>query len=108
VANGGDPEQPIRRLYRHSTPATASAVEVPSKYDMPNNTRARKDTKQGGNVPTEQPTTALVVAAPSSIVSTGARVTHLAASLSASSQSPLPPDTTSEALMTQTGLGKIK
>ena len=105
MADGGDQEELVSTRSRRSAATIASAVEVPSKYDTPNNPRARKDTKQGRNVSTE-PTTALVVAAPSSIVRIGARVTRLAASLAASSQAPLPPDTTSEALMTQEDLAR--
>ena len=49
---------------------------------------------------------ALVVATPSSIVPTFARVTHSATLLAASSQAPLPPDTTSKALLTQDELAR--
>ena len=63
-------------------------------------TRVAKKSKQKQIAATKQAETALVVATPS-IVPPPARVTHLSTQLAARSQAPLPPDTTSKALLTQ-------
>ena len=65
----------------------------------------QKKDKQKQIAATKQAATSLVVATPST-VPTAARVTHLSTQLTASSQAPLPPDTTSEALLTQDELAR--
>ena len=55
---------------------------------------------------TKQATIALVVATPSSTVPTCARLTRSSTLLAASSQAPLTPDTTSEALLAQEDLAR--
>ena len=63
-------------------------------------TRASKQAKQKLIAATKQAATTLVVATPST-VPPAARVTHLSTELATCSQAPLPPDTTSQALLTQ-------
>ena len=63
-------------------------------------TRAAEQAKQKQIAATKQAVAALVVATPSTIPRV-ARVTHLSTQLAAHSQAPLPPDTTSQALLTQ-------
>ena len=68
-------------------------------------TRAAEQAKQKQIAATKQAETTLVVATPST-VPTAARVTRLSTQLAARSQAPLPPDTTSEALLTQDELAR--
>ena len=68
-------------------------------------TRAAKQAKQKQIAATKQVKTSLVVATPST-VPPAARVTHLLTQLAAHSQAPLPPDTTSEALLTHDELAR--
>ena len=62
-------------------------------------TRAAEQAKQKPIAATKQAETALVVATPST-VPPATRVTRSSTQLAARSQAPLPPDTTSEALLT--------
>ena len=68
-------------------------------------TRAAEQAKQRQIAATKQAETALVVATPST-VPTAARVTRWSTQLAARSQAPLPPDTTSEALLTKDELAR--
>ena len=68
-------------------------------------TRAAEQAKQKQIAATKQAETTLVVATPS-IVPPAGRVTRLSTQLAARSQAPLPPDTTSEALLTQDVLAR--
>ena len=63
-------------------------------------TRVAEQAKQKPIASTKQAETALVVATPST-VPPAARFTRLSTQLAAHSQAPLPPDTTSQALLTQ-------
>jgi hypothetical protein len=98
-----------RKNYADSV-GTDGAIEGQSPPENCTNTvsRARPATKQSKQkliATTKQAVTALVFATPS-IVPTAARVTRLSTQLAASSQAPLPPDTTSEALLTQDELAR--
>ena len=68
-------------------------------------TRAAEQAKQKQIAATKQAETTLVVATPS-IVPPAARFTRWSTQLAACSQAPLPPDTTSEALLTQNDLAR--
>ena len=68
-------------------------------------TQAAEQAKQKTIAATKQADTALVVATPST-VPPAARVTHWSTQLAARSQAPLPPDTTSKALLTQDELAR--
>ena len=68
-------------------------------------TRAAEQAKQKQIAATGQAETTLVVATPST-VPPAARFTHSSTQLAARSQAPLPPDTTSEALLTQDELAR--
>ena len=68
-------------------------------------TRAAEQAKQKQIAATKQAETTLVVATPSTVPPV-ARVTRLSTQLAARSQAPLPPDTTSEALLTQDELAR--
>ena len=68
-------------------------------------TRVAKKAKQKQIAATKQAETTLVVATPST-VPPAARFTHSSTQLAACSQAPLPPDTTSEALLTQDELAR--
>ena len=68
-------------------------------------TRAAEQAKQKQIVVTKQAKTSLVVETPS-IVPPAARFTRSSTQLAARSQAPLPPDTTSEALLTQDELAR--
>ena len=69
-------------------------------------TRVAKQAKQKPIAATKQAETALVVATLSTVPPV-ARVTRLSTQLAAFSQAPLPPDTTSEALLTQDELARL-
>ena len=68
-------------------------------------TRAAKQAKQKQIASTKQAETTLVVATPSK-VPPASRFIHWSTQLIARSQAPLPPDTTSEALLTQDELAR--
>ena len=68
-------------------------------------TRAAEHATQKQMDATKQVETSLVVATPSTVL-TSARVTHASTELAARSQAPLPRDTTSEALLTQDELAR--
>ena len=68
-------------------------------------TRATEQEKQKQIAATKQAETTLVVATPST-VPPAARFTRWSTQLAARSQAPLPPDTTSEALLTQDELAR--
>lgn len=63
-------------------------------------TRAAEQAKQKQIAATKQAETALVLATPTTVLP-AARLTHASTKLAARSQAPLPPDTTSQALLTQ-------
>ena len=63
-------------------------------------TRAAEQAKQKQIAATKQAETALVLATPTTILP-AARLTRASTELAACSQAPLPPDTTSQALLTQ-------
>ena len=69
-------------------------------------TRVAKKAKQKQIAATKQAETTLVVATPSTVPPCS-RATHLSTQLAAHSQAPLPPDTTSEALLTQDELARL-
>ena len=84
---------------------TDGAIEGQSPAENSTNTashatRVAKKAKQKQIAATKQAETALVLATPT-IVLPSARVTRLSTQLAARSQAPLPPDTTSQALLTQ-------
>ena len=89
---------------------TDGAIEGQSPAENSTNrasraTRAAKKAKQKQIAATKQAETALVVATPST-VPPAARFTRWSTQLEARSQAPLPPDTTSEALLTQDELAR--
>ena len=63
-------------------------------------TRVAKKAKQKQIATTKQAETALVIATPTTVLP-AARLTRASTELAARSQAPLPPDTTSQALLTQ-------
>ena len=69
-------------------------------------TRVAKKAKQKQIAATKQAETTLVVATPST-VPPAARFTRWSTQLAARSQAPLPPDTTSQALLTQDELARL-
>ena len=89
---------------------TDGAIEGQSPAENSTNTtshatRVAKKVKKKQIAATKQAETALVVATPS-IVSLAARFTRWSTQLAACSQAPLPPDTTSQALLTQDELAR--
>ena len=68
-------------------------------------TRAAEQAKQKQIAATKQAETALVLATPTTVLP-AARRTRASTELAARSQAPLPPDTTSEALLTQDELAR--
>ena len=68
-------------------------------------TRAAEQAKQKQIAATKQAETALVLATPTTVLP-AARLTRASTELAARSQAPLPPDTTSEALLTQDELAR--
>jgi hypothetical protein len=98
-----------RKNYADSA-GTDGAIEGQSPSENCTNTVSRatpvaKQSKKKLIAATKQAVTALVVATPST-VPPAARVTCLSTQLAAHSQAPLPPDTTSEALLTQDELAR--
>ena len=67
--------------------------------------RAAEQAKQKQIAATKQAETALVLATPTTVLP-AARLTRASTELAARSQAPLPPDTTSEALLTQDELAR--
>ena len=99
---------------KHNNPAdfagTDGAIEGQSPAEnctdrVSHATRAVEQAKQKQIAASKQAETTLVVATPST-VPPAARVTRLSTQLAACSQAPLPPDTTSEALLTQDELAR--
>ena len=65
----------------------------------------QKEAQQKQIAATKQAETTLVLATPSTVLP-AARVTHVSTKLAACSQAPFPPDTTSQALLTQDELAR--
>ena len=89
---------------------TDGSIEVQSPAEnstnrVPHATQAAEKAKQKQIVVTKQADTTLVLATPSTILP-AARVTRASTKLAACSQAPLPPDTTSQALLTQDELAR--
>ena len=104
MAGNGNPKNPA------DSAGTDGAIEGQSPAGNCTNrvshaTRAAEQAKQKQIAATKQAETTLVVATPST-VPPAARVTHWSTQLAAHSQAPLPPDTTSEALLTQDELAR--
>ncbi len=107
-------EHRVTRKGKWKNPAdsvgTDDAIEGQSPVENCTNgvshaTRATEQAKQKPIATTKQEETTLVFATPST-VQPAARVTRLSTQLAARSQAPLPPDTTSEALLTQDELAR--
>ena len=84
---------------------SAGATEGKSPAENSTNTashatRAAKKAKQKQIAATKQAETTLVLATPTTVLP-AAQVTRVSTELAARSQAPLPPDTTSQALLTQ-------
>ena len=99
-----------KRMNLAHSAGTDGAIEGESPAENSTNTashatRAAKKAKQKQIAATKQAETTLVVATPST-VPPAARFTHSSTQLAARSQAPLPPDTTSEALLTQDELAR--
>ena len=99
-----------KRMNPADSAGTDGAIEGESPAENSTNmashaTRGAKKAKQKQLAATKQAETALVVAT-SSTVPPAARVTRLSTQLEARSQAPLPPGTTSEALLTQDELAR--
>ena len=95
---------------RNNPANSAGAIEGQSPAEnctdrVSHATRAEEQAKQKQIAATKQAETTLVVATPS-IVPPVARVTRWSTQLATRSQAPLPPDTTSEALLTQDELAR--
>ena len=94
-----------KRMNPADSAGTDGAIEGQSPAENSTNrvsraTQAAEKAKQKQIAATKQAETTLVVATPSTIPP-ATRVTRLSTQLAARSQAPLPPDTTSEALLTQ-------
>ena len=94
-----------KRMNPADSAGTGGAIEGQSPAENSPNmvshvTRAAEKAKQKQIVATKQAETALVLATPSTILP-AARVTRASTELAARSQAPLPPDTTSQALLTK-------
>ena len=92
--------------------STDGAIEGQSPAENSTNTvshatRVAKKDKQKQIAATKQTETTLVLATPT-IVLPAARCTHASTELAARSQAPLPPGTTSQALLTQRRVGNIR
>ena len=99
-----------KRMNPADSAGTDGATEGQSPAENSTNTashatRVAKKAKQKQIAATKQAETTLVVATPST-VPPAARFTHSSTQLAARSQAPLPPDTTSEALLTQDELAR--
>ena len=93
-----------KRMNPADSAGTDGAIEGQSPAENSTNrashaTRAAKKSKQKQIAATKQVETALVLATPT-IVLLAARVTRVSTELAGFSQAPLPPDTTSQALLT--------
>ena len=94
-----------KRMNPVDSAGTDGAIEGQSPTENSTNTayhatRAAKKAKQKQIAATKQAKTALVLETPSTILP-DARVTRASTELAARSQAPLPPDATSQALLTQ-------
>ena len=94
-----------KRMNPADSAGTDGAIEGQSPAENSTNTashptRVAKKAKQKQIAATKQAETALVLATPTTVLP-AARRTHASTELAARSQAPLPPDTTSQALLTQ-------
>ena len=99
-----------KRMNPADSAGTDGAIEGESPAENSTNTashatRVAKKAKQKQIATTKQAETTLVVATPST-VPPAARFTRWSTQLAARSQAPLPPDTTSQALLTQDELAR--
>ena len=99
-----------KRMNPADSAGTDGAIEGQSPAENSTNTashatRVAKKDKQKQIAATKQAETTLVIATPST-VPPAARFTRSSTQLAARSQAPLPPDTTSEALLTQDELAR--
>ena len=99
-----------KRMNPADSTGTDGAIEDQSPAENSTNTashatRAAEQAKQKQIAATKQAETTLVVATPSRVPPV-ARFTRSSTQLAARSQAPLPPDTTSEALLTQDELAR--
>ena len=99
-----------KRMNPADSAGTDGAIEGQSPAENSTNmashaTRVAEQAKQKQIAATKQAETSLVVATPST-VPPAARFTRWSTQLAACSQAPLPPDTTSEALLTQDELAR--
>ena len=100
-----------KRMNPADSAGTDGAIEGQSPAENSTNTashatRAVEKAKQKQIASTKQAGTALVLATPSTLLP-AARVTRASTELGARSQAPLPPDTTSQALLTQDELARL-
>lgn len=94
-----------KRMNPADSAGTDGAIEGQSPAENSTNTashatRTAKKAKQKQIAATKQAETALVLATPTTVLP-AARLTRASTELAARSQAPLPPDTTSQALLTQ-------
>ena len=94
-----------KRMNPADSAGTDGAIEGQSPAENSTNTashatRVAKKAKQKQIAATKQAETALVLATPTTVLPI-ARLTRASTELAARSQAPLPPDTTSQALLTQ-------
>ena len=94
-----------KRMNPADSDGTNGAIERQSPAENSTNTashatRVAKKAKQKQIATTKQAETALVLATPTTVLPV-ARHTRVSTELAARSQAPLPPDTTSQALLTQ-------
>ena len=92
-----------KRMNPADSAGTVGTIEGESPAENSRNTAShatRAAKKQKQIAATKQAETALVLATPSTVL-LAARVTRASTELAARSQAPLPPDTTSQALLTQ-------
>ena len=99
-----------KRMNPADSAGTDGAIEGQSPVENSTNrvshaTRAAEQAKQKQIAATKQAETALVLATPTTVLP-AARLTRASTELAARSQAPLPPDTTSEALLTQDELAR--
>ena len=94
-----------KRMNPADSVGTDGAIEGESPVENSTNTashatRTTKKAKQKQIAATKQAMTALVLATPTTVLP-AARLTRASTELATRSQAPLPPDTTSQALLTQ-------
>ena len=99
-----------KRMNPADSAGTDGAIEGQSPAENSTNrvshaTRAAEQAKQKQIAATKQAETALVLATPTKVLP-AARLTRASIELAAHSQAPLPPDTTSQALLTQDELAR--